>query len=234
LAHARALAAERVRDGLPLRAVILVVGYVATKPVDAPPIHDDEVSGNFLGAAPPSPGAEQLRADDLDELGYVMNSSRLWSHMPGTVEGLFELLGQCVKLGRLDLRTRGILVAATVSTLGDSYCSLAWGGKLATAADTDIAAGVLVGDDSALTPPEQALARWARAVTRNPNATTRADVQALREAGFDDSQIMAVTVFVAIRIAFSTVNDALGASPDPELVVSLPKAINDAVAWGRR
>jgi hypothetical protein len=39
---------------------------------------------------------------------------------------------------------------------------------------------------------------------------------------------------VAIRIAFSTVNDALGATPDPELVASLPPAISDAVTWGRR
>jgi hypothetical protein len=45
---------------------------------------------------------------------------------------------------------------------------------------------------------------------------------------------MAVTVFVALRIAFSTVNDALGASPDPELVSTVPPAISDAVTWGRR
>jgi hypothetical protein len=45
---------------------------------------------------------------------------------------------------------------------------------------------------------------------------------------------MAVTVFVALRIAFSTVNDALGASPDPELIANLPTAISDAVTWGRR
>jgi SAM-dependent methyltransferase/alkylhydroperoxidase family enzyme len=234
LAHARTVATERIRDGLPLRGVILVVGYVATKPLDDPPGHDDDKSGSFLGPAPASVGAEQLRQDDLDDLGYVMNGSRLWGHMPDTIEGLFGLLGHCVKLGRLDMRTRGILVTATASTLGDSYCSLAWGGKLSAAADTDIAAGVLVGDDSALSPAERALAAWARAVTRNPNATTAADVQALRDAGFDDGQIMAVTVFVALRIAFSTVNDALGASPDPELIANLPTAVSDAVTWGRR
>lgn len=234
LAHARAVAAERVRDGLPLRAVILVVGYVATKPLSAAPRSDDEDSGSFLGPAPASAGAHKLRQEDLDDLGYVMNSSRLWGHMPDTVEGLFGLLGQCVKLGRLDMRTRGILVTATASTLGDSYCSLAWGRKLAAAADANIAAGVLGGDDSALSPAERALAAWARAITRDPNSTTAADVQTLRDAGFDDGQIMAVTVFVALRIAFSTVNDALGASPDPELIAGLPPAIGDAVTWGRR
>ena len=38
-------------------------------------------------------------------------------------------------------------------------------------------------------------------------------MQALRDAGFDDAQIFAITVFVAARLAFSTVNDALGARP---------------------
>jgi SAM-dependent methyltransferase/alkylhydroperoxidase family enzyme len=234
LAHAREIASQRLRDGLPLRAVILVVGYVATKPMDPPPAHDGEASGSFLAAAPSTTAAQRLRQDDLDELGYVMNASRLWGHLPATVEGLFELLGQCVKAGRLDMRTRGILVAATASTLGDSYCSLAWGGKLAKAADPDVAASVLAGDDSALSPDERALAAWARTITREPNSTTASDVQALRDAGFDDAQIMAVTVFVALRVAFSTVNDALGAIPDPELVAGLPAAITDAVRWGRR
>ena len=239
LAHARDIAFQRVRDGLPLRAVILVVGYVATKPVATkpaatPPGPDDEASGSFLTVAPASTAAQRLRQDDIDEVGYVMNVSRLWGHMPATVEGLFELLGQCVKTGRLDLRTRGILVAATASSLGDSYCSLAWGDKLAKAADAELAAGVLVGDDSALSTREQALAGWARTVTRDPNGTSAADVQALRDVGLEDGQIMAVTVFVALRIAFSTVNDALGATPDAELVAGLPTAISDAVTWGRR
>ncbi len=37
-----------------------------------------------------------------------------------------------------------------------------------------------------------------------------ADVQAPRDAGFSDAQIFTITVFVALRLAFSTVNDALG------------------------
>ncbi|MDP9093565.1 MAG: methyltransferase domain-containing protein [Actinomycetota bacterium] len=233
LANARQIASERLRDGLPLRAVILVVGYIATKPLDTPPDHDDESSGTFLAAAPASAAAARLRQDDLDEVGYIMNVSRLWGHMPAALDGLFGLLGQCVKQGRLDMRTRGILVAATASTLGDSYCSLAWGGKLTKAADSGLAARVLVGDDSGLDAHEQALAAWARTITRDPNSTTAADVTALREAGLDDGQIMAVTIFVALRVAFSTVNDALGAVPDPELVAGLPSAITDVVTWGR-
>ena len=67
----------------------------------------------------------------------------------------------------------------------------------------------------------------------DPNATTVADVEALRAAGFSDRQVFAITVFVAARLAFSTVNDALGATPDVELAASLPQAVRDAVTYGR-
>jgi alkylhydroperoxidase family enzyme len=70
-------------------------------------------------------------------------------------------------------------------------------------------------------------------VARNPNATTPADVQALRDAGLDDGQIFAITVFIALRLAFSTVNDALGAQPDAQLARSLPSEVRDAVTYGR-
>lgn len=45
------------------------------------------------------------------------------------------------------------------------------------------------------------LARWAQAVSRDANATTVADVEGLRAAGFDDAQIFAITCFVALRVA---------------------------------
>ena len=86
---------------------------------------------------------------------------------------------------------------------------LAWGGRLATDAGTDVAASVLRGDDQGLNPSERALARWARKVVITPNETSPADMADLRRAGFDDDQIFAITMFVALRLAFSMVNDSL-------------------------
>jgi hypothetical protein len=56
----------------------------------------------------------------------------------------------------------------------------------------------------------------------------------LREAGFSDQQVFGITVYIAARLAFSTVNDALGATPDVELVDSLPPQVRDAISYGRR
>lgn len=187
----------------------------------------------FLSAPEHTPGAQTLFDDDTTNYGFVMNASRLWAYQPATHDGLFELMRQALSEHRLTIRERGILVAACASTLTDSYCSLAWGSKLAGESDADTAAAVLRGTDDGLTAAEKAMATWARLVVRDPNRTTVADVRALRDAGFDDGQIFSITTFVALRLAFSTVNDALGAQPDAVFRTSAPNPVLDAVTYGR-
>jgi hypothetical protein len=142
-------------------------------------------------------------------------------------------MSQAVTPGGLTFRRRGILVTAAASALGDSYCSLAWGGKLGKALDAAVAARVLNGSDAGLTDKEKAMAAWARKVARDPNATTPADIQVLRDSGLDDGQIFAITAFVALRLAFSAINDSLGAQPDGQLALSLPQEVREAVTYGR-
>jgi alkylhydroperoxidase family enzyme len=156
----------------------------------------------------------------------------LWAYQPEQANRLFDLMRAATK-GRLSLRTRAVLVAACASAFGDSYCSLAWGGKLAAQTSAEVAAAVIGGDDSGLEPAERHMAAWARSVARNPNATDAAQVAALRDAGYGDSDIFAMTLFVALRIALSTVNDALGVRPDAELAAGLPPAVRGAVTFGR-
>ena len=104
---------------------------------------------------------------------------------------------------------------------------------MAAEAGDEFAAGVLRGDDGELDESEKALAAWARQIARDPNNTDASDVRRLRDAGFDDATIFAITVFVALRIAFSTVNDALGALPDWQLANEVPTTVRDAVSFGR-
>jgi len=117
--------------------------------------------------------------------------------------------------------------------MGDSYCSLAFGSQLAREAGGDVAASVLLDQDLTLSPEERTLVRWARRVSRDPSATTAADVETLRALGYGDHQIFAITLFVAMRLAFSTVNDALGAAPDAQLSERAPAAVRSAATFGR-
>jgi uncharacterized peroxidase-related enzyme len=191
------------------------------------------MTGSFLDEPPVSAEVQALFDEDLAEGGYVWNVSRLWAHQPETVKQLFELMSQAFRPSGLSFRQRGILVTAAASALGDSYCSLAWGGKLGEASDAALAAGILTGSDAGLTAQEQAIAAWARKVARDPNATAPADIQELRDAGLDDGQIFAITAFVALRLAFSMINDSLGAQPDAQLAQSLPREVREAVTYGR-
>ena len=218
-----------------------MVGYIARKPVtrstlarkDAAIVGAERSDAGFLAAPTPTPEQRRLFDNDVKGAGYVMNLSRLWAHLPATLDGLSDLMGQTVSAASLTFRQRCVLVTAAASKLGDSYCSLAWGKKLAEVADPEVAAAVIRGEDEDLDPAERALAKWARRVVADPNAITAQEVEALREAGFDEAQIFAITSFVALRLAFSTVNDALGVLPDHELASSTPGLVRSAVTFGR-
>jgi alkylhydroperoxidase family enzyme len=187
----------------------------------------------YLAAPSPNAGAQRLFDDDVKRLGFVMNLSSLWGHHPALYDGLSALIGQAADTAGLTARQRAVLITCCASVLGDSYCSLAWGRRLAREAGADLATGVLRGTDDGLDPAERALARWARTMTRQPNSTEANDLQPLRDAGYDDPQIFAITVFVALRLAFAVVNDSLGAHPDTELAAIVPAPVRDAVTFGR-
>ena len=65
------------------------------------------------------------------------------------------------------------------------------------------------------------------------NATSAADIDELRKVGLSEREIFEATLFVAFRQAFSTVNDALGVTPDRQLVEKVPAEVRAAVTYGR-
>lgn len=223
LRHAEELAQSRVRDGLPLRAEIKVVGYTGSVPVREG--HESRFLSDVDGE-----GMQSFFEADVAKMGYIMNATRLWARDAEANDSLFALLAHVSDRGRLSYRDRAVLVAATASTRGDPYCSLAWGTRLATLVGADEAAAVISGGVALQDPRDEALATWARTVTGAPTHTTRGHVAALRAAGLDEDQIFAATVFVALRLAFATVNNALGATPDEELRAAAPEALRRAVA----
>ena len=175
----------------------------------------------------------ELYQEDLSSDGYVMNLTRLWAWRPELLRGYLDTRTAAIADSGLSDREIALLVVASAAARRDSYCSLAWGARLADRADAETAAAVIGGDTGALPEREAALADWAARVAADPNATTAADVERLRTAGFDDAQILGATVFVALRMAFSTVNDALGAQPDHQLADAAPAPVRAAIDFGR-
>lgn len=188
----------------------------------------------FLHQPPHTQAAERLYESDRATAGYVMNLTRVWAWRPDVTEAFAALRRAVTSQTKLTPRELAVIVCATASALGDAYCALAWGNRLAAAADAQTAAAVLADRDGhRLSAREQALARWARMLVRNPNGTTAADVAALRVAGLSDGDIFDSTVLAALRLAFSSVNDALGAAPDAQLARAAPALVREAVRFGR-
>ncbi|WP_431095576.1 carboxymuconolactone decarboxylase family protein [Polaromonas aquatica] len=188
----------------------------------------------FLQTPAHTEATDRLYKSDVAQQGFVMNLSRLWAWRPEVCEAFGTLRTQLTGNSSLSNRELAVIVCATAASLGDSYCALAWGKKLAAAANPAAAAAVLQAtENDDLTARDQALSIWARKVVRNPNATTPQDVEALRTAGFSEREIFEATAFVAFRLAFSTINDALGVSPDWQLAAAAPAEVNHAVTFGR-
>jgi alkylhydroperoxidase family enzyme len=186
----------------------------------------------FLDEPSASDEREALYDGDRDADGYVNNHTRLWAWRPDLRASFAALRSGVMGSSALTDRDWALLVTATASELGDSYCSLAWGVRLAELTDDETAAGVLAAR-SKLSERDAALVDWARQVVRDPNATTQADVDRLRELGFGDQEIFEATAFVGFRLAFSTINDALGTAPDQQLADRVPEVVRAAVGYGR-
>jgi uncharacterized peroxidase-related enzyme len=186
-------------------------------------------------ADPDTPGdIERLSQATTSSMGFPMNLGRAWAWRPDIFEGFAALRTQLTGKSTLSKRDQAVMVCAMASQLGDSYCSLAWGKTLAQEAGAEVAAGVISDSaQSALTPRDKALAAWARKVVKDPNGTTAQDLQALRDAGLAEKEVFEATVFVAFRLAFSTVNDALGVQPDWQLAQAVPPEVAEAVNYGR-
>lgn len=183
---------------------------------------------------PPDEGRDAAYAADRDSDGYVWNVTRLWGWRPDIYRDFATLRASLMDSSSLTDRDWAVMVTAAASQLGDSYCSLAWGSKLAGLTDAETAAQLIANEPApALSEREQALAAWARRLVDDPNATAAEDVARLRAVGLDGREIFEATTFVAFRLAFSTVNDALGAEPDRQLRDAAPDPIREAVRFGR-
>lgn len=181
-----------------------------------------------------SDDVNRVYQSSVDSQGFQMNLTKAWAWRPEVFEAFAALRAQLTNDSALSKRDLAVLVSATAAARGDSYCALAWGTTLANQAGPSVASAVLKGEDpGALTERDRALVEWARKVVRDPNGTEAADVDRLREAGLAEREIVEATIFIAFRLAFSTVNDALGINPDWQLAGAAPKEVAEAVTFGR-
>ena len=66
-----------------------------------------------------------------------------------------------------------------------------------------------------LAPADRAMLDFAVKLTREPQAMQRADVEALRAAGFDDRAIHDIVQITALFNYYNRIADGLGVDPEP-------------------
>ena len=171
--------------------------------------------------------AAEMYAEDLSDDGFVFAHTRAMAVNPEAHAAFMALIRAVVPSIGVGVYEAATLGAARA--IGSPHCLLAHGRKALRAGvlSADGLAAFAQGDDTDFTAAEQAVVRYAERLSTDPRGMTDADAQALRDAGFDDRQIVDITLAAAARNYFSRALLALVvptdevAGLDPETAAAL-------------
>ncbi len=157
--------------------------------------------------------AQPLLEAARKQLGSVPNLFRVIANSPAALEGYFGLSGALSK-GQLSAQTRERIALAVAEVNGCGYC---------LSAHTYLARNVAKLDDAEISanrsgasndPKADAAVKFAVAVVEARGHISQADVDAVRQAGFDDAEIVEIVVHVALNTLTNYVNEVAGTEID--------------------
>ena len=165
-----------------------------------------------------SPAAAQpLLAAVKQQLGVVPNLFRVVGNSPAALEGYLGLNAALAK-GTLDARTRERIALAIAEINGCSYCLSAHtylGKNVAKLDDTEILANRHGTSNDA---KAAAAVRFAAKIVRERGHLGEVDVQAVKNAGYDDAQIIEIILHVALNTLTNYVNEVVKTEIDFPIV----------------
>lgn len=154
-----------------------------------------------------SPAESQpLLAAVKQQLGVVPNLFRVVGNSPAALAGYLGLNGSLAQ-GQLDARTRERIALAVAEINGCDYCLSAHtylGKHAAKLDDAEMAANREGGSTD---PKADAAVRFAVKVVRERGHVGDADVQAVKDAGYDDGQVVEIVLHVALNTLTNYVNE---------------------------
>lgn len=132
------------------------------------------------------------------KLGHVPNMTRAMANAPAALNGYLQLSG-ALGQGALPATTREQIALAVAQANGCDYCLAAHTaiGKM-TGLTADQIRDSRLG--TAVDPKVDALIRFARRVVETRGRVSGADLQMVREAGYDDGAIAEVVAHVALNV----------------------------------
>lgn len=157
-----------------------------------------------INAAPPA--SQPLLEGVQTMLGSVPNLFRLISNSPAALEGHLGMFGALAK-GALPAPTRERIALAVAEINGCDYCLSAHtylGANLARLDADEIAANR---DGRSNDPKADAAVRFAAAVAHQRGRVSTAELQAVRDAGYSDPQIIEIVQHVALNVWTNYLNN---------------------------
>lgn len=147
------------------------------------------------------------------QLGLVPNMFRLISNSSAALEGYLSL-NSALTHGRLDHKTRERLALAVAERNGCDYCLSAHSYLAANLAKLS-AEEILANRNAASSDPKaDAALRFAVKLVESRGHVDRSEISLLRQAGYDDGQIVEIIAHVALNTLTNYVNAALGTAID--------------------
>ena len=140
------------------------------------------------------------------QLGVVPNLFRLVGNSPAALEGYLGLNGALAK-GALEAPTRERIALAVAEINGCDYCLSAHsylGKNLAKLSDAEIAANR---DGGSADPKADAAVRFAVELVNARGHVSEAEVQAVKQAGYTDAQVIEIVLHVALNTLTNYVNE---------------------------
>ncbi|MDH5227611.1 MAG: peroxidase-related enzyme [Gammaproteobacteria bacterium] len=154
------------------------------------------------------------------QLGSVPNLFRVVSHSPAALEGYLGMSGALAK-GRLPAATRERIALAVAELNQCGYCLAAHsylGRNLARLDDAEIRANRAGHSHD---PQADAAVGFAVKVVQERGHVSDADVQAVRDAGYDDAQLVEIVQHVALNTWTNYLNSVAGTAVDFPVVESI-------------
>lgn len=172
--------------------------------------------------------AEVYRSDLTDD-GFVFSHTRAMAVNPEALQAFETLIHAIVP--SIGVRTYELATLAAAAALQSPHCLLAHGRKALRAGALDEDTLVQVArdfEDAGLSPADVAVMRYAQRLSTDAASMTDDDTQNLRDVGFDDRQIVDITLAAAARNYFSRALEALAVPVEDELAGLSPR-IRDAL-----
>lgn len=150
--------------------------------------------------------SQPMLAAVQQQLGVVPNLMKLVGHSPAALEGYLSLNGALAK-GKLSGPLRESIALAIAEFNGCAYCLSAHdylGRHVAKLSDADIDAAR---DGRSVDPRRNAALHFALQVATLHGRVSDADLATLREAGFDEAEVIEIVVTVALNVLTNYVNN---------------------------